>query len=295
MWLGQAEALFDVAKRPWLVGIFQAYKQWTYRQNGAGLDEHDDVDKAPDDWNKVFFCLAARAIAPSTQTEIEANLLSPLISLPNKQFFDVTTEFLRHLDIVYFNFETLSEAAAVYIRSSLAQRIVATYSWKRLCDKSNRGVEAGFGPALAVIFFNDFHPYTHQPPKCYLPPALIDKIAPFLRTLEILIRNGSSVFSALLTLSLLEVSPSPALLPLAMAGAQAWLDHRTDTDFWVGEGIGRRLVEWLEKLFNIDPRQFAPSSSIRRDVDRSLATLITFGVPEATRLETSIAMRDASH
>ena len=62
VWLGAAESLFDVAKRPWLRALADAYASWTYRANGAGLDQNDEVDHPPLEWNAVYFKSSPRAL-----------------------------------------------------------------------------------------------------------------------------------------------------------------------------------------------------------------------------------------
>jgi len=113
--------------------------------------------------------------------------------------------------------------------------------------------------------------------------------------LEQLIEHGPSLFVALVTLNLLEVSPRSAHLPFLVTAAKAWLrgypDHR---DFWVDYGIGRRVCVWIEEVRRQEPTLFDRNEAMRMDVDRLLAKLITLGVAEASRLETAFARGSGS-
>jgi hypothetical protein len=71
------------------------------------------------------------------------------------------------------------------------------------------------GPAIATLFLNDYG-WT-QPPKAYLPQALIERLTPFLPTLETCAVEGATYFVAIVTLNLLEVSPRVAHLPFLSA------------------------------------------------------------------------------
>jgi hypothetical protein len=66
------------------------------------------------------------------------------------------------------------------------------------------------GTALATLFLNDYG-WT-QPAKAYLPPALIERLTPFLPVLEPCAVEGARHFVATLTLNLLEVGSRPVHL-----------------------------------------------------------------------------------
>src|SRR6267142_1139455 len=95
------------------------------------------------------------------------------------------------------------------------------------------------GPAIAVLFFND-HGFITQPAQCYLLPKGVDRIDPFLPVLGNLVKGGPSLFAAVVTLNLLEMSPASAHLPFLLAAAKTWLEsYADDSDFWGDYGIGR--------------------------------------------------------
>jgi hypothetical protein len=188
-----------------------------------------------------------------------------------------------------FNDQGLQEAQAVHIRSELARRLMTTNGWVRHSGDRSRNIEMHLGPAIAVLFFNDYG-YS-QPAKCYLLPKGVDGLNRFLQVLKEMAESGSFIFVALVLLNLLEVSPRTAHLPLANAAARAWLTSNPDDNtFWVDSDIGRRLCSVMEAIFNVDPKAFGIDEPLRRDIDNLLAALVRLGVPEAHRLEEALRL-----
>jgi hypothetical protein len=62
LWLGNAAEIFDVVKRPWLRDVVKAYSTWTTVANGSELDETEDVDRTPHEWNEAYFKLLAHCL-----------------------------------------------------------------------------------------------------------------------------------------------------------------------------------------------------------------------------------------
>jgi hypothetical protein len=289
LWVGSASVLFDVVKRPWLRDIIHAYASWTYTANGSELEENDDVDYLPREWNDVYFKLLAWCLPGLTSQQADEIGLAHITSLPDESFCDLLTAFLRNVDIVYFNDHGLQEAQAVRIRSELARRLMATNGWVRHSRDRSRNIEIHLGPAIAVLFFNDSD--FSQPAKCYLLQKGVDGLNPFLPVLSEVVEGGPFLFVALVLLNLLEVSPRTAHLPLANAAAKAWLSsHPDDNTFWVDSDIGRRLCSVMEAIFKVDPKAFGTDKPLRRDIDNLLAALVRLGVPDAHRLEEALGM-----
>lgn len=55
LWLGKAAKIFDVLRRPWLRDIVKAYSAGTSVANGSELDEGEDADRTPHEWNYAYF------------------------------------------------------------------------------------------------------------------------------------------------------------------------------------------------------------------------------------------------
>jgi len=221
LWLRYAAVLADPIKRPWLCELIRAYAQWTAAANGAGLVQDEEIADEPTEWNDAYYGLLAKCLPGLQPQEIDEIALTPITSLPDEPFFDVTSIFLRGVDVIFFNDRGLPADEAVRIRSVLASRLVAASGWQRLAGSRSNSVEVHIGPAIAVFFFNDYGRF--QPTKCYLLPSAIDRVDPFLPLLQKLIESGPSFFTALVTLNLLEVSPKPSLLSLIVRAAITWL------------------------------------------------------------------------
>ena len=99
-----------------------------------------------------------------------------------------------------------------------------------------------------------------------------------------------SLFVAFLTLNLFEVSPRSTHLLLIIQSAQTWLQNFPDyIEFWIDYSIGRRLCTLIEEILRQNPTLFEKDKKVRIDLDRILASLISLGVPEASRLEASLS------
>ncbi len=288
LWLGMPKNLGDVSKWPWLREIAQTYSPWTAAANGVGMDAHEEVAELTSEWNTAYFDLLAHCLPGLGSREVHELALAPISSLPDKPFFDVMTQFLRSVDAVYFNNSDLQESIAISVRSALAHRLMASSGWKWLGRSRSASVEMHIGPAIAVVFFNDYG--FAQPAKCYLLPKGIDRLNPFLPVLEKLVESGPSLFVALVTLNLLEVSTSSAHLPFMVAAAKVWLEsYPNDSDFWVDHGIGRRVCVWIDEVRRQEPSLLNTDTPVRFDLDRLLTALISVGVADAKRLEEALA------
>ena len=145
------------------------------------------------------------------------------------------------------------------------------------------------GPAIATLFLNDYG-WT-QPAKTYLPPALIDRLTPFLPTLEACAVEGATHFVAIVTLNLVEVAPRPAHLPFLLAAATSWMAAFPDaTDFWIEHAIGRRVCAFIDATRQMEPTLLAPGQQLRDQVDRLLPGMVRVGVAEAARLEQALQL-----
>jgi len=289
LWLGNATSIFDVAKRPWQLDIAKTYSAWTSAANGAELENGDDADNPPYEWNNAYFNLLACCLPGLTAQQVDEISLTPITSLPEEAFLDVMTVFLRSVDAVYFNDRGLREAQAVHIRSTLAQNLMKTRGWKWQRRERSNSISTRLGPAIAVLFFNDYGHF--QPAKCYLYAKGIDRLDPFFPVLKDVAESGPFLFVAMVLLNLLEVASRTAHLPLISAGAKAWLiSNPDDKTFWVDSDIGRRLCAVMEAVFNVDPKAFGNDQAVRKDIDSLLAALVRLGVPDAHRLEKALRL-----
>src|SRR5262249_2962640 len=63
LWLSVLTKPFVAADRPWLRQFVDAYAQWTYAANGAGLDDGDELSQTSNQWNEAYFAVLANCIA----------------------------------------------------------------------------------------------------------------------------------------------------------------------------------------------------------------------------------------
>ncbi len=293
LWLRNAAGLFDVVKRPWIADIARTYASWTFTANGTFLDVDDDVANPPTEWNDAYFELLAHCLPGLALQEVGQLALTPISSLPDEPFFDVVTQFLRSVDAVYFNDRGLQDTIAISIRSALGSRMMSSRGWEWLGGDRSASIERYIGRAIAVLFFNDYNSF--QPAKCYLLSKGIDRLDPFLTVLGRLVESGPSHFVAIVTLNLLEVSPKPAHLPFIVLAAKTWLQsYPNDSEFWVDHGFGYRVCGWMEEVWRQEPALLDTDKTVRIDVDRLLAALISLGVVNARRLEEALARGSVS-
>jgi hypothetical protein len=236
LWIGASRSLLlYVSKRPWLREFASAYADFSANLNGHGLGPDEELSRRPSEWNANYYPLLARTLIGLSEPEIDELALNRIMGLPDQAFFDVTQQFVRAVDVIYFN-DHLLETEAPLIRQRFIDRLKDSSGWHRLVGKRSSSIETHLGPAVGTIFFNDY--YVLGQTSTYLPPKAIERIGPFLPQLIDLLTRGPSYFAALVTMDLLEVSSQSSLLPILVAGADAWVSrYGDDTSLWVEYGI----------------------------------------------------------
>jgi hypothetical protein len=193
------------------------------------------------------------------------------------------------VDGVYFNDLTLEDAQALQVRTALFKRIMTTRAWERHVRERSTSAEFHFGPAMAVVLFSEY--WSFQPPKCYLKPKGVDHLGPFLPLLTEVAQSAQFLLAVIALLNLLEVAPRPAHLPEIVAAGQSWLAAYPDNkEFWIDQGIGRRLCSLMEAILTIHPKPFASDQPFRKDIDALLGSMVRMGIAEAYRLEESLRL-----
>jgi hypothetical protein len=290
LWLANCRGIFDAKARPWLVDLVRSYSGWTATANGAGFEAGEDLTGEPEHWNDAYFNSLANCLPAMAPEEIDELALDPIRSLPDEAFLDVFATFIVAADRVFFSGRGPATEEAVRIRSVLAERLVENSGWRRMVRTRSNSIEMHLGPAAGAMFFNR-HGFM-QPTAAYLPPRGIDRLAAFLPLLERLADEAPCPFVAIVTLNLLEVAPRIEHAPMLVTGAKSWLTaFPDDNDFWVDQGMGRRICALLDVILVKTDALFGPERGLRLDVDAILAALVRSGVPEAARLEREIAAR----
>lgn len=284
LWLRQVRALTQDDTRPWLSEIVEAYMPWTALANGANLDDGDETERPPSEWNDTFFAVVARCVVGLSTPEATELAVRHIVALPDRNFYDVLVDFLRSIDAVYFEGDNIPTQVAVDIRSALADHMLNTRGWERLSRSRDLSIEMHIGPAIAVLFFND-HMFG-QGSKCYLFEKGVERVGPFLPVLDKLISKGASPFVALVLLNLLEVAPRAEQLDILVEAGSVWIEAYPDfRQLWIDHGVGRRWCLLIEAIRARNPTSFSNNAPLRPAIDTLVASLIALGVTEATRLE----------
>lgn len=288
LWLSQARGLSQDDTRPWLSDIVKAYMPWTAIANGSNLDDGDEAEHPPSEWNDTFFAAAARCVVGLPTHETTELTVRHIVALPDRNFYDVLVDFLRSIDAVYFEGDNIPTQVAVDIRSALADHMLTTRGWERLSRSRDLSIEMHIGPAIAVMFFND--QMYGQGSKCYLFEKGVERVGPFLPVLGKLVSKGPSPFVALVLLNLLEVAPRAEQLDVLVGAGSAWIEAYPDfRQLWIDHGVGRRWCLLIEGIRARSPTSFSNSAPLRSAIDTLIASLIALGVPEATRLEEELS------
>ena len=282
-WLNSSRSLFSVAEQPWLRHLADAYALWTAVANGFGRCKHDKVDvTALGEWNESYFRLVAHCLPGMDLTEVDAFVLNSLTELPNSSFVSIADQFLLHVDNQYFN-EVLTEAQAVHIRSVLIDRLIRCDDWKHRPDEW-MSIEVNLGRLVARMFMHDG--WT-PPPRCYLRPDGVDRLAPLLPGLQRLAVSGPCFLPAL---NLIEVDPRPNHLQFIVAAAESWVNAYPDnSDLWRDHLIGRRICGLINTIRGHQPSILSGDANLRKRIDGVLVSLTSLGVPEAAVLEQELA------
>ncbi len=284
LWLRQVRGLSDDSLRVWLSKVVNTYMPWTTAANGAELDDGEETDHPPFEWNDTFFAVVARCIVGLSTHEVTELAVRHIVKLPDQNFYDVLADFLRSLDAVYFAGGNISTEVAVDVRRAFAERMLTTHGWVHLSRSKDFSIEMHLGPAIAVLFFND-HTFG-QGSKCYLFEKGVEGIAPFLPVLGKLVQEGPSPFVALVLLNLLEVAPRAEQLEVLVTAGSAWIEVYPDfRKLWLDHGVGRRWCLLIEAIRVCSPASVSHNAPLRSTIDGLVAALIALGVPEATRLE----------
>ncbi|MGE3647652.1 MAG: hypothetical protein AB7G10_04900 [Reyranellaceae bacterium] len=286
LWIGALWSIVDVSKRPWLRELVTAYAAFSAKLNGLGLGSDDELSRSPYEWNRSYYELLGHTLVGLTEVEIDELAVTRITTLPDQSFFDITPQFLRTVDIIYFNSHLL-EVEAPVIRQRFIDRLIASYGWRRLVGRRSSSIEFHLGPAVGAIFFNE---YGLGRTATYMKPKGMERIAPFLPALVGLLTIGPSYFVAFVAMDLLEVSAVASLLPVLVAGGKAWVaSYGDDTSFWVEYGIGRRFCAWIDRICDTRSEALATDKPERKAIEAILAVLVRLGVAEARVLETRLA------
>ena len=295
-WLHEITRRADPPAEPWLLNLVRAYAPWTASINGQGLEAHEEISDRPQEWNEIYLDLLARTLGSLTDTEIETLALAPIASLPDESFHDVTTVFVKALDLYFFAEHRVRQSTAVLVRVKLIERVQRSGGWYRIRGDATGFTEVHIGPCIAALLFHRTLPL-QRIFQCYLGEQHTEAATALLPTVQPLIENAPSLFMAILTLNLLEVSPRAAHLAFFRRASEIWLATFPDNKlFWVEHGVGERMAGWIEAVLAKEPAALTQDVAVLESLQGLLARLVVLGVAEAGRAEELLvrAGREAS-
>lgn len=287
LWLRQLTCDSDHQFPDWVPDFVNAYAAWTARANGAGYECSVEFDNRLNEWNDIFFRLLARTLCGRNPDQASLEV-ARAIAVPDKSFFDIAETLVRELDELHFNDLGLDLEMALRLRGTVADRLVESAGWRRERNRSEMSVEMWVGPAIGVLFFNTHSSLSGS--RCYLLAKGIDRVEAYFPLLTRLIKEGPVPFTALLTMNVLEVSPKPEHAAFFLASAMTWLRRQPDNALlWTDSGLGARISRWLDAIISQDASLRLINHPLRSQLDDLLARLVQVGVPEAHRIERSLA------
>lgn len=286
-WLSLAVDLWRAAHHDLLCVLVRHCWPWTAAANGVGCRPDEDPGERALEWNNAYFGAALAAAVSTGDTGIDELVLNPLAQLPEERFFDAAEAVLHALDSLWLGDGVVLDGTAISIRKALAQRLVTTWSWRRLTSRRSAGAGLHIAGAVSAMFMGQN--YIGRGPRCYVPPSGVtraDLLLPMLT--DVAEQAAGSTYVAIAFLALLEVEPhSNRLTFIARAVDAWWRVQGADADFWIEHGIGRRLCGWIDKAVLGAP--VSPTVLDSVELTAVVDVLVQCGTPLATALEERLA------
>ena len=266
----------------WRQEIVSAYADWTGRMNGLGYAADAEISREPNDWNLHYYAFYAERLLDGDDPAFAADL--PFVTdLPDEPFGEVAQTVQHAADVIYFNHTSRAPARPVALREKLIARLMTLSRWQSAHDPAEARIDMESGGVIAKMLFNTYGMIngTHS----YLPPALFDRVDPFLPVLGPMLPGGQTVFVARCTMNLLLVAPRSRHVGFLLDAVEAWFSRTTSPELWIAAGVGSQVVQWFEACVVEDPGLLAPAHPARARIDRALGQLVAVGVAEAHDLE----------
>lgn len=266
----------------WRQEIVSAYADWTGRMNGLGYPADAEISREPNEWNLHYYAFYAERLLEGDDAAFAADLLF-VTDLPDAPFGEVAQTVQHAADVLFFNHTSRTPARPVALREKLVARLMMLNRWRSARDPAEARIDLESGGVIAKMLFNTYGMIngTHS----YLPPALFDRVDPFLPVLRPMLPGGQTVFVARCAMNLLLVAPRSRHLGFLLDAVEAWFGRTTSPELWIAARIGRQVVQWFEACIVEDPGLLAPAHPARARIDRALGQLVAVGVAEAHDLE----------
>ena len=127
------------------------------------MDSAAEPSSTPREWNNEYFALLANSLEGLPADQVDRLTIEFFRGFPDQPFYDAVANFVRSLDVAYFGRGEI-KAHAARIRSGLAEHLMETGGWRRLGYRRSRpSIEMHIGPAIALMFFNDYYSFGGPP------------------------------------------------------------------------------------------------------------------------------------
>lgn len=270
----------------WRGEIVDAYATWSATVNGQGLPPAAEVEGLRHEWNEQFYALLGIAMMDMTPPRFEEQLRL-VTGLPDKSFGDVAEPLIHAADVAYFNDAQRTSERAVELRTRLVRRTLELRGWAWLRRPGDLSINRDTAKIVAKVLMNTHDSFTGT--QSYLVQGVFDRVDPLLDTLRPLLPGGPTAFIARCTVNMLLVEPRARHIDFLLSGVEAWLEQLpSDHTIWVTLGIGRKVIEWFEKVIVEDPGLLGRGHPQRNRIDAALGRLVDLGVPEAHEMEKRI-------
>ena len=272
-----------------------AYSEWTVRANGAGMDSAIDTGSRLLLWNETYFLASwTRFLSHLDANDLEHPVLNPIRELPDEQFFDAVTAFLRGVDHAYLVGQNLGAGMVVRVRDALAVRLKQSRGWQCLDGTHRTSVEQGIGSAIAGFFLNRCG--LTERLHCPLPLGHGERVRHLIPSLQRLVLTARCLFVANATLNLIERCQVSAFFEFLVSAAVNWLDaFPSDRAFWVDQAIGSRFCRLARAMLEQEPQPLAHRTLLENELIVILDVLVSLGVSEASVLEQELTAKLESH
>ncbi|PTM47229.1 hypothetical protein C8J24_0615 [Sphingomonas aerolata] len=280
-WLAMIQSA-PVGTIGWRQEVVSAYADWTGRMNGLGYGADAEISREPNDWNMQYYAFYAERLLDGDDATFVADL--PFVTdLPDAPFGEVAQTVQHAADALYFNDTGRAAARPVALRKKLVARVMALNRWQHARDPAEARVDLESGGIIAKMLFNTYGMINGT--QSYLPPALFDRVDPFLPVLRPMLPGGQMVFVARCTMNLLLVAPRARHLDFLLDAVGVWFGRTTSPGFWIAAGVGRQVAQWFGAVLVEAPGLLAPTHLERARIDRALGQLVAVGIAEAHDLE----------
>ncbi|MBI1292657.1 hypothetical protein GC173_15680 [bacterium] len=274
----------------WYGEFWGIYKEWTLIANGAEGAWNVDSNSEILSWNYAWAHGAVDWLVSNQPHRLTSELIEPLRRLPDSPFLRMASLTFPYL-VEAFISGRLPKKVAVDVHQTFLERLEQTSAWQSLLVRDRNSSEADLGAALACLFFN-IKPLG-QTPQSFVGPDEVETVDPLVPALEQFVSANGTIATALNVCILIERKPRRAHLQMTFNLLDDLIKRKgNDHEFWIEFGFGRRFCKYWTALNGDDRNSLAAGSPDRTQLDHFLASLVSFGVPEASQLEVELARRD---